>query len=134
MAASDNHPLASLLLDVVKELGQDGINGFLAADNGEAVPIAPFTVGKRGWLGRVGSVDQGRIEGSPLTTEKIFGDPGKVGLRFPRIGGARGVGRWRNRVEKVVVIAVNRLPLTVEPAYLFPLRLLHPRTADKKKE
>jgi hypothetical protein len=44
------------------------------------------------------------------------------------------VGWGGNGVEKIVVITVNRLSLTVKPADLFPLRLLHARTADKKKE
>jgi hypothetical protein len=126
VAAGDDHPLARLLLDVVKELREDRIDALLAVDDGEAVPIAPFAVSEGGGLGGVCRIYDGRVEGGASTTEKSFSDSGKVRLRFPRIGGARGVDWGGNGVENVVVIPINRLPLTVETADLLPLRLLHP--------
>lgn len=75
VAAGDDDSLASLFLDVVEEVDEDGINSFLIVDDGKAVARRAFTVGKRGGL-RVGGVDEGRIEGTPFTAEKVLGDAG----------------------------------------------------------
>ncbi len=134
MSTGDNDSLAGFFLDVVKKLYKNGIDVLLAAEDREAMATAPFTVRKRGWLLRIGGVDDGGVESAPLATEKIFGDPGELGLRFPRIGSARSVGRGVNRVTELTLAAVNPLPFAIEPPDLFRFRLFHPRTADEKKE
>jgi len=129
-----DHPLACLFLDVVEELWEDRIDVLLAADDGQPMAATSFTISEGGRVSGVGGVNERWVEGAAATTEKIFGDPRKVCLRFPWIGAPRSVIRIGNGKEILIAIPVNRLAFTIESADLFPFRLLHPRTADKKKE
>lgn len=131
VSAGDDDALAGLFLEVIEEVDEDGIDGFFAVDDGEAVAAAPFTIGEGGW---VGGVDEGGIEGAPFTAEEIFGDAGQVGLRFPWIGGPRRGGGGRNAVKDIVLIPIDGLPFAVEPPDLFPFRFLHAGTGCEKNK
>lgn len=112
VAAGNDDSLAGLLLEVVKEVCEDGIDPFLAAQNGEAVPGAPFTVGQGG----VAHPNKGGIQRCPFTAKEFFGNPREIGVRFPWVRGAGCMDGGANRVKVVVAIAVDVLACRIAAA------------------
>ena len=109
VAAGDDDPFTGFLLDIVEEVDEDGIDVLFAADNGKSVPGASVAVGKGGGFCGVGKVDNGGIEGAPLAAEEFPGNPGKIGLRFPGVGRAGGMGGGADGEKTVVLIAEDGL-------------------------
>ncbi len=126
VAAGNNDPLACLLLDEVEQVDKDGIDVLLAAEDGKTV--AARAVGK----GSASGVNERRVNGVALTPEKVLGNARKIRLRFPRIGRTGGVEGGSEGIGEISLIAIDRLPLAIKPPDLFPLRLLHTRTGEKK--
>ena len=81
VAAGDDDPFAGLLLEVIEEVDEDGVDALLASDDGKTMATAPLAIEDR--LGfRCEDRGMGRAPFAP----KIFsGDPRKVGLCFPWI-------------------------------------------------
>ena len=129
MATSDDDPLAGLLLQVVKEVGEDGVDALFTAQNGEAVAGAPFTIGQGG----IAYAHKGGIQRCPFTAKEFFGNSREVGVRLPWVGGAGCMDGGANRVKVVVAIAVHVLASCIAAAQLFPLRALHTGTTGKEK-
>jgi hypothetical protein len=134
VAAGYNHSLASLFLNVVEKVYEDGIDVFFILKDGKAVAGASFAIEARGWLFWIGSVDERRVKGVAFATEELFCNPGEVGLRFPRIGRTGSMGGGCDGVEKIVPAPVNILSFAVAAAQLFSFRLLHAGTPEREEE
>jgi hypothetical protein len=131
---SDDDPLPRLFLNIVQEINQNRINRLFTPNDRQAMPRMPPTIGEWSGMLRVTYIDNLRIERISLTAEKLLRNLWEIDLRFPRIGRARDVLRRGNGIKMLVMAPIDRIPFTIKPADLFPLRLLHPRTAKKKKE
>ena len=134
VAAGNDDALSGFFLDVVEEFEEDGVDVFFAADDGKAMTAASFAVGEGDGFCGVGKIEDGWIERASLTAEKIFGNAGQIGLRFPGVGGAGGVNEGWGWAKNIALASKNSFPFAVEPTELLSLRLLHARTSDEKKE
>lgn len=110
VAACDDHPFASFLLDVVEQVDEGGVDKLLAIAKGEAVAPAPLAVAVVEGLFAIAVVDDNGVEGVAFAAEKFFGDAGVAAdvLLFPRVGVAR-LGAGRVGGEEVLVVVAHQV-------------------------
>jgi hypothetical protein len=131
VAAGDDDAAAGLFLDVVEEVRERGVNIFFTEEDGEAMAGGAFAVGEGGI--EVGVVD-GRVELVAFAAEKVFGDAGKGGLIFPRIGGTGNVFRRGNRREYISFRAKDILSFGILSSDFLLFRVLETRTTHEDRD
>ena len=111
VAAGDDHSFPCLFLDEIQQIQQDTMASGGAVEKGNG-------------LLRVAVVLDRRVDRAAFAPEKLLGDPGKVGLRLPRIQASGGVDRILDRSIKLIVATVDRLAFAIAKAHFFTFRLL----------
>ena len=130
VAAGDDHSFPCLFLDEIQQIQQDTIDIFFAGKDREAM-ASGGAVEKGNGLLRVAVVLDRRVDRAAFAPEKLLGDPGKVGLRLPRIQASGGVDRILDRSIKLIVATVDRLAFAIAKAHFFTFRLLQTGASGK---